>query len=693
MLQPCVLAGFIALLCVLNSATRPIAQDAAATSALNSIDDSVLRNVESRPGDWLSHGRDFGETRFSPLSEINAGNVKGLKLAWLYQTKTKRGLEATPLIVDGVMYTTGTWSVVYAIDARTGKELWKYDPEVPGAYGAKACCDVVNRGLAVYKGRVYSATLDGRLVALDGETGEPVWEVVTVDRKRPYTITGAPRVARGNIIIGNGGAELGVRGYVSAYDAETGELAWRFYTVPGDPARPFESPALEKAARTWSGEWWKIGGGGTVWDSLVHDPELNLVYVGVGNGSPWAPHLRGGGKGDHLYLSSIVALKADTGALVWHYQTTPGDAWDYTATQHMILTELTIGGRRRKVLMQAPKNGFFYVLDRQTGQLISAEPFVKLTWAKGVDKKTGRPIEVPGMRYEEKGRVVAPGPLGAHNWQPMSYSSKTGLVYIPAQDNAMFYSKDKDFVYRPGAWNTGVDFSAIPDGPVPRPTGFLLAWDPVAQKARWRVQHPLMWNGGTLATAGDLVFQGTADGRFVAYHAASGEKLWEVNTGGGIIAAPVTYRVDEVQYVSIMAGWGGAGAVTGGLRTKQPRGRVLTFSLSGRRRLRVASTRPPRIRVKAIESDGDAAAFLRGARRFARNCGSCHGFGAVGTGVIADLRLSQEQVFDQYEGILLKGSMLEFGMPSFKRWFSEQDVADLRHYVITQRNALVKQNP
>jgi quinohemoprotein ethanol dehydrogenase len=665
------------------------AQDTPARNALDAIDDKALQNVESRPGQWLSHGRDAGETRFSPLVEIDADNVGNLGLAWSYETGTSRGLEATPLIVDGVMYTTGSWSIVYAIDARTGKEIWKYDPKVEGKYGGRACCDVVNRGVAVYKGKVYVGVLDGRLVALDGNTGKPVWEVVTVDQDRPYTITAAPRVAAGNIIIGNGGAEYGVRGYVSAYNAQSGELAWRFYTVPGNPADPFESAALEKAAETWKGKWWEVGGGGTVWDSIAYDPELNLVYAGVGNGSPWNPHLRSDGESDNLYLSSVIALNADSGKLAWHYQTTPGDAWDYTATQHMILTELNIKGRQRKVLMQAPKNGFFYLLDRETGELLSAEPYVKVTWAEGIDKATGRPIEAPGMRYKDAGIVVVPGPLGGHNWQPMSFSPKTGLVYIPAQDNSMFYSQQKDFVYRPGTWNTGIDFAANAGTPEEPPSGFLLAWDPVKQQARWRVQHNLMWNGGTLATAGDLVFQGSAEGTFAAYHAANGKRLWEVNVGSGIIATPVTYQIDGVQYVSIMAGWGGAGATTGGAGANAP-GRLLTFVLSGTQKLAAIAQDTSHLDVTRIETDGDEAAAARGAQQYARNCAVCHGFNAMGTGVIADVRLSDEAMFDEYEGILLDGDMTDSGMPSFKRWLNKQDVADIRHYIATMRNALVK---
>ncbi|TFG93748.1 MAG: PQQ-dependent dehydrogenase, methanol/ethanol family, partial [Myxococcales bacterium] len=356
------------------------------------VTDALLADADAEVDDWLSYGRTYAESRFSPLDQIHEGNVAKLGLAWTYAIGSTRGVEATPIVHDGVMYATGSWSVVFALDARTGRELWRFDPEVPGAVGAHACCDVVNRGVALYAGRVYVGALDGRLIALDAQTGTRVWEVQTTDPKLPYTITGAPRVVKGKVIIGNGGADIGVRGYVSAYDALSGALAWRFYTVPGDPSLPMESAALERALPTWEGgEWWKIGAGGTVWDSLAYDPELDLLYVGTGNGGPWPQRLRS--RGDNLYLSSILALRPDTGELVWHYQTTPGDMWDYTAVQHMLLAELPIGGRVRRVLMQAPKNGFFYVLDRETGELLSAQNYVPVTWAEGVDLTTGRPIE------------------------------------------------------------------------------------------------------------------------------------------------------------------------------------------------------------------------------------------------------------------------------------------------------------
>ena len=655
------------------------------------VDDAVLRNVDGRAGDWLTHGRNYAETRYSPLRAINTGTVRNLGLAWSFETETTRGLEATPLVADGVLFTTGSWSIVFAIDVRTGKEIWRWDPRVPRTVGQKACCDVVNRGVALFRDKVYVGTLDGRLAALNAKTGKLLWQVTTVDQSQPYTITGAPRVVKGRVIIGNGGGEFGVRGYVSAYDAESGKMVWRFYTVPGDPSKPFESPALQRAAKTWSGEWWKMGGGGTVWDSLAYDPQLDLLYVGVGNGSPWNREVRSPGGGDNLYLSSIVALRPDSGAMVWHYQTTPGDTWDFTATQHMILADLLIDGQRRKVLMQAPKNGFFYVIDRQTGKLISAEAYVPVTWAKGVDKATGRPIEDPAARYKESLALVKPGPLGGHNWQPMSYSPQTGLVYIPAQDPFFAYAHDRKFQFLPGAWNTGIDFTIFKQAPPAIPVvGHLLAWDPVAQKERWRVQYNSIWNGGTLATAGGLVFQGTADGRFVAYSADRGEKLWEVAVGTGVIAAPVTYEVDGVQYVSVMAGWGGAFALTGGNGTggSPVPGRLLTFALNRQEALAVAPVRPlPSI--SPIEQNATAERIDAGAGLYAQWCGVCHGLLALGGGgVLQDLRYSQPSVFNKFPEIVLKGAYSDVGMPSFAKWLNVDDVEAIRSYILKRRSEL-----
>ena len=652
------------LLVLLIASSSLIAQKPASKT----IDDSALRSADARQGEWLTHGRNYAETRFSTLNKINDKSVQQLGLAWAYDTNTMRGLEASPIIANGVMYTTGSWSVVYALDARTGKQIWKYDPEVPKKFGAKACCDVVNRGVALYKGKVFVGTLDGRLIALDAATGKVVWNVVTVDQTQSYTITGAPRVVKGKVLIGNGGGEYGVRGYITAYDAETGKQSWRFYVVPGDPAKGFESKAMERAAKTWDGEWWKLGGGGTVWDSMAYDPGLNLLYVGTGNGSPWNQQIRSPKGGDNLYLSSIVALRPETGAYVWHYQTTPGDTWDYTATQHIILADLKIGGRVRKVLMQAPKNGFFYVLDRATGQLISAEAFAEISWAKGIDKKTGRPIEIPEARYKTNYSLHKPGPLGAHNWQPMSFNPMTGLVYIPAQDIPGFYSPDPKMI----------------------PPGHLLAWDPIKQKEAWRVPYKMMWNGGTLTTAGNLVFQGTSDGRFVAYSADKGEKLWEVNVGIGIIAPPVTYQIDGVQYITVMSGWGGAFPLTGGysyipeLNTVNV-GRVLTFALNAKQEL-MPLPKIPMAAVPAIESNASAEVIAKGNTDFAMYCAVCHGAGAVGGGGLTPmLPTSNPAIFKMFDEIVLDGSLEDRGMPGFGKHISKEDSAAIRAYLLKRR--------
>ena len=409
---------------------------AAAGGAAN-VDGARIRGADREPGQWMATGRTYQEQRYSPLTGITPQNIGRLSLAWHADLNTYRGVEASPIEVDGVLYNISAWNITTAYDARTGKVLWTYDPKVPPEFGRKACCDIVSRGLSVWKGKVIIATLDGRLIALDARTGAPVWTQNTFEGEPPwpYTITGAPRVFDGKVLIGNGGAELGVRGYVPAYDAETGRKLWRFYTVPGDPAKGFENKAMEMAAKTWTGQWWRYGGGGTAWDTITYDPKLKLIYIGVGNGSPWVQKFRSPGGGDNLFLASIVAVKADTGEYVWHYQETPGEQFDSTATQPMILADLKIAGRLRHVLMQAPKNGFFYVLDRTNGKLISAHAFVPMNWATRVDMKTGRPVETPLARYDTTPVLLSPGPGGAHNYNPMAYSPKTGLVYFPVVES------------------------------------------------------------------------------------------------------------------------------------------------------------------------------------------------------------------------------------------------------------------
>jgi quinohemoprotein ethanol dehydrogenase len=666
-------------------------------SATAGIDGARIRAADAEPGNWLSHGRNYAEERYSPLTGINQENVGDLGLAWFWDTGTTRGLQATPIVIDGVMFTSGSWSVVWAHDARTGELIWSYDPQVPREWGRLACCDVVNRGVAVWKGRVYVGTIDGRLVALDAGTGEPAWEVQTTDRDQPYTITGAPRIVKDKVVIGNGGAEYGVRGYVTAYDAATGEQAWRFHTVPGDPAEPFEGPHLEKAAATWrGGKWWEVGGGGTVWDSMAYDPELNLLYIGVGNGSPWNRYIRSPGGGDNLYLSSIVAVNPDDGSMKWFYQTTPGDTWDYTATQHMILADLTIAGAERKVIMQAPKNGFFYVIDRTNGEFISAEAYVPITWATHVDPETGRPVENPEAHYTNDARLVRPAPYGGHNWHPMAYNRDTGLVYIPALDIPFMFAQDNAFRHNPGEWNTGVDLAQTipPKDPgtmieaLGEVKGHLSAWDPIAQKEVWRVQHDTSWNGGLLTTAGNLVFQGRADGHFAAYTADEGKLVWEFPAHVGIVAAPVTFSVDGEQYVSVLAGWGGAFAMASGVPRHRGNmlsgGRILTFKLGG-----AAALPAPNVAFMEIPEppamETTAAEVAAGETLYHTYCAVCHGPGAVASGGgTADLRYSTAEVHASWDAIVRKGAFVGKGMAAFDHVLSETDSRAVQAYVISQ---------
>ncbi|MFC3713602.1 PQQ-dependent dehydrogenase, methanol/ethanol family [Sphingoaurantiacus capsulatus] len=689
-------ASLLALAAAALSSCNVSEKEDAPASAASGVSAERLLNASAEPQNWLTHGGTYDEQRFSPLTQVTDANVGQLKLAWSYDLDTNRGQEATPIVVDGVMYTTSAWSKVFALDAATGKELWSYDPQVPGERGFSACCDVVNRGVAVYGGRVYFGTLDGRLIALDAKTGKPAWSTVTVDQSQPYTITGAPRIVKGKVVIGNGGGEYGVRGYVSAFDAATGKLAWRFYTVPGDPSKPADGAAsdtaLKTAAATWSGEWWKAGGGGTVWDAIVYDKELDQLYIGVGNGSPWNHKIRSQGKGDNLFLSSVVALDPDTGAYKWHYQGTPGETWDFTQTQPIILATLNIEGAARKVLMQAPKNGFFYVIDRATGKLISAKNFVPMTWATGVDLKTGRPIETPNARFQKGDEMVAPSALGAHNWHPMSFSPKTGLVYLPAQEVPFLYSDQKGYTHRQGAWNIAVD--AVKNMPPEDKATFkviramlkgqLVAWDPVAQKEVWRAQYDGPWNGGTLATAGNLVFQGNAKGEFQAFRADNGQKLWTFDAQTGVIAGPVSYSVGGRQYVAVMAGYGGAYPLSSSFVDNprpMPNGRVLVFKLNGTATLPAAEpiANPP---ANPPAESFPAAQVAQGLQIYESNCGVCHGPAGISSGVLPDLRRSAALADKElWNGIVIGGQLKDRGMISFAKWLSPADAEAVRAYI------------
>ena len=678
-------------------------EPAAPAPTIGLIDDARIINADSEPGNWLAHGRTYEERRFSPLTSINRDTVGELGLAWYRDMDTSRALEATPIIVDGIMFLTSAWSRVHAINALTGEEVWSYDPEVPPEWGRRACCDVVNRGVAVYKGRVYVGTLDGWLVALDAATGQKVWEVDTlIDRERYYTITGAPRAAAGKVFIGNGGAEYGVRGYVTAYDAETGDEAWRFFTVPGNPALPFEHPEMELAAQTWKGgEWWEIGGGGTVWNSIVYDPAFNQVYLGVGNGAPWTRVIRSPGGGDNLFLSSIVALDVETGRMNWHYQTTPGDNWDYTAVQDMALAEMMVDGALTKVLLQAPKNGFFYVIDRADGRLLRAHPFAAVTWATHVDLETGRPVENPDFDYTEGEKWVLPGPLGAHNWQAMSVDVEAGLVYLPAQDNPLIYGMSEEWqetgVYKrnPGSMNLGLEFGRIAQLLIsnletqPTPKGYLKAFDPLTGDSPWTVEIPHYWNGGVLGTAGGLVFHGDALGHFNAYDKATGELLWRFNTYTSMLAPPVTFAIDGTQYVSILTGTGGGDLFSGealpplekpASYTYGNSGRLLTFALGGGASLpaptAVDRTIPAQTPVTLEDAD-----LAQGERLYNTYCATCHGLLARSGGSIADLRLMTPEVHAAFGQIVLDGIYAAQGMAGFGDALTEEESARIHAYV------------
>jgi quinohemoprotein ethanol dehydrogenase len=552
------------------------------------IDDTALRNAGKTGEEWLSYGLTPGETRYSPLKQIDAANVSRLGLGWLYEIGPGGGnQEATPLMSNGTLYSITNWSIVYAVDARTGKEKWRWDPEVNrGTVQPKVCCGVVNRGVAIYEGNIIAPVIDGRLVALNGETGKPVWEARVAYSQNNYSITMAPRIAKGKVIIGVAGGEFPTRGYFEAHDARTGQFAWRFYTVPGDPSKPFENEDMRKAAATWDPEGLKMGGGGSVWDGMSYDPDADLFYVGTGNAGPWTADARKQGKDkDNLYAASVLAVRPETGKLVWYFQMVPGDEWDYDSVQQLMLADVTIKGQQRKVIMQANKDGFYYVIDRVTGKFISGQPFARVTWARGLNEETGRPIVNPESYYHTQPIALAPSNGGAHNWAPMSFNPATGLVYVPASiSSTRAFASNPNFTYQPNQMNTGMangrgaaavapakPLPLLPPppgiGPVPpegAAAGALIAWDIVNQKERWRAPVGGGSGGGTVSTAGNLVFQVVPDGRLMAYTADKGEKVLEIQTGlRGGMGPPITYMLDGKQYVALAGGQGGVGGQGG----------------------------------------------------------------------------------------------------------------------------------
>ena len=593
----------LSMMCVVLVGWLTAAEPPRVAPAADDVDDKALKNAGKTGAEWITHGLNYAEQRFSPLTLVDATNVGRLGLAWSYELGGGGGQQsATPLVVDGVIYGMTNWSIAFALDARSGKELWKYDPGVDRTLNTpgtdRLCCGVLNRGVAVYKGKVVVPVNDGRLIALDADNGKLLWSIqATPPGDVAYSLTMAPRIVKGKIIIGNAGAEFPpYRGYFSAFDVDNGKELWRFYVVPGDPSKKFENPALEKAAKTWTGDWWKWGGGGSVWDGFAYDPEENLIYVGTGNGTPWSYEVRQGKPRDgvyldNLYISSILAVNPDNGKLKWHYQVTPGDEWDYDATQHLMLADLRIAGRDRKVVMQASKNGFFYVLDRITGELISAEAFALVSWATGIDMKTGRPIVTPEAHYTATTGVTV-APVQGHGASPMAFSPITGLVYFPGNATSTFsFTAAENYQPTPGNQSFGLNMTrgaaplAVPPtwGPVRQmPTGqrgggMLSAWNPVTQKEAWFTPGGGSNGGGALATAGNLVFQALNDGRLVAYSADKGEKLFEVATGQTSgMGPPITYMIDGKQYVAVMGGQGTVVGGRGGRRSSDPPGSTST---------------------------------------------------------------------------------------------------------------------
>ena len=659
-------------------------------------------NADRDAGQWLANGRDIGKTFYSPLQDIDRDNVSRLGFAWEFQTGTARGMESTPQVIDGVMYVSGVAGRMYALDAATGKPLWRFEPQIDLKYSRS--------GLSVWQGRVYVATVDGILYALDAHDGHVLWKADTVtDRTRAYSVTGAPQVAGRVIVIGNGGAEYDSRGYVSAYDLATGALAWRFFTVPGDPSKPQESAALEKAVKTWSGNWWERGAGGNVWDAITYDPETDLVYFGTANGAPTSLSKRSPGGGDNLYIASIVAVHAATGEYAWHYQQTPGERWDYDATPHIMLATLTVQGQPRKVLMQASKNGFFYVIDRRTGELLKADPFVATTWAKSIDLKTGRPVEEAAAEYGKSPRLIFPSTIGAHNFNPMSLSARTGLVYIPTVHAGMVLAESPPLAPRlPGRFETGLQMAlsaqlAAPQSLPPsmqaaaKPAALkgqpdiamsaaLKAWDPVNGKVIWEAKGvSFADHGGVMSTGGGLVVQGGLDGALRVFDDQTGALLKQIDVGTAMIAAPMTYRVGNVQYIAITAGSGGGGWFTwsreNAAYTRGNANRVLAFRLDGGP-TPVPPELPPIMPIpKPPESIGTAKDIQAGAALFSTNCGHCHA--NVPRAPVPDLRRSA-LIADEgaFRSVVRGGVLQERGMPKWDDLLTDEQVHLIRAWLI-----------
>ncbi|MEO7568695.1 MAG: PQQ-dependent dehydrogenase, methanol/ethanol family [Croceibacterium sp.] len=672
-----------------------------AMSAPTVVDGQALRHIDApaNVGDWMSYGRGWDEQHYSPLSQINAGNVQGLGLAWYDDLQTYRGVQATPLVIDGVLYNESIYNVVTAYDGRNGHKLWTYDPKVGTEWARLACCGPSARGLAAWNGKIYIGALDGRLIAIDAKDGHEIWISHTFDpANAPYSITGAPRVYDGKVVIGNGGADYGSRGFVSAWDAETGAKVWKFYIVPTDPSKGADGEASDSvmamAARTWTGNFWEAGGGGNAWDSFAYDAETRTVIIGTGNGSPHMWHFRSQDKGDNLFLCSMLAVDGDTGAYKWHYQMVPEEDWDFTCTQPIVLADMTIDGALRKVAMQAPKNGFFYVIDRTNGQLISAKSYVSVnTWASSVDIATGRPVLVPGAHNTTTPHLMSPSWLAGHTWHPMSFNPQTGLVYFSAQEQGSVYARAEDGAYHytpgPGRTNSGQGYGNMPELRAQlqeqanrTEKGYLLAWDPRTQTEAWRVEYPHPGSGGVLTTAGNLLVQGTINKTLAIYRADTGARLWEMNIDQAPVAGAITYMIDGEQYIAINAGWGGSPVYNlGPFQTGTAKLLVFKLGASG---VTLPPPRPPSTLARPPALRASEAQVIEGRTLYAENCSRCHGDNAIGG--VKDLRFMTGETHAQFGDIVLGGTRAVEGMASFAGTLNASQVEAIHAYLIARGN-------
>ena len=673
-----------------------IAMPAFGAGQAAAVDAQRLKNADQDPDNWLSYGRTWSEQRFSPLKDIDERNVARLGIAWYADLDTYRGVEATPLEVDGVLFNVSAWDITTAYDAASGKVLWKYDPQLPAKWARVACCGPVSRGIAAWQGKIIVATLDGRLIALAADTGKPIWSTQTLVPGEPLSITGAPRVFDGLVLIGNAGGDFGARGYVSAYRVDTGELAWRFYIVPGDPSKGPDAAASDSvmpmAAKTWSGEWWKTGGGGNDWDTFVFDPQLHLVYFATGNGSPHPAAFRSPGGGDNLFLCSIVAVNVADGRYAWHYQEVPAEQWDYDCTNPLMLADLKIHGRLRKVIMHAPKDGFFYVLDRASGKLISAQNYVPNTWANRVDLKTGRPVVNPEAMVTVEPHLVTPSAGGGHNWNPISYSPLTGLVYIPTMEQWMVVSRlpDGEFQFVRGRSTLGAGITNYPElrrqlnaEAERRDKGYLLAWDPVHQREAFRVPYPHPGNGGTLVTAGNLLVEGTINRTLAIYRATDGKKLWEADTVSVPVAGPMSYRTGGTQYIAVNAGWNSA--IVHKLDEPQPfavgPARLIVYALDAHG-VSLPPAPPPEAVPAPPTTEQPEPLVAQGALLYSQYCATCHGANAVGG--VKDLRHLSAAKHAEFGEVVVGGTLKKKGMASFRDLLTDAQVEAIHAYLITR---------